>query len=236
MKSIVLGGTGSVGRHLVQFMVNSPKYETIFLPVKNILPEWSLLSPDKKEKIKIIEILNLDFLIYPTAQLVQYFGNEKIHSLFNCLGEQAPDMQTFMQVDKIYANRCIDFCERMNIDHFSMISTSNASIQSNSLYQNLKWQIEEEALKSRIKYVDIYKPNQLEGKDNAEIMERFYSCVCCCIDGTHVFELAKAMTVSDVLIFSNNINGEQNQLTGGYKRQLNPEQINYLATYEKNPI
>ena len=117
-----------------------------------------------------------------------------------------------------------------------MISTSNASIQSNSLYQNLKWQIEEEAMRSRIKYVDIYKPNQLEGKDNAEIMEKFYSCVCCCIEGTHVFELAKAMTVSDVLIFSNNINGEQNQLTGGYKRQLNPEQINYLATYEKNPI
>ena len=235
MKSIILGGTGSVGRNLVKFMINSPKYETIFLPVRNSLPEWSSFSPEQKEKLKIIEIQNLDFLIYPSNQLVQYFGNQKIHSLFNCLGEEASDIQTFMQVDKIYTNRSIDFCERMNIDHFSMISSSSASAQSNSLYQSIKWQIEEEALRSRIRYVDIYKIDQLEGRDNAGIMEKFYSFVCCCIDGTHVFELAKAMTVSDVLIYNNNISGEQSQLTGGYKRQLNPEQINYLATYEKNP-
>ena len=235
MNSIILGGTGSVGRHLVQFMVNSPKYQTIFLPVRHILPEWNSLSPDKKEKMKIIEIQNLDFLSYPSTQLLQYFGNEKIDSLFNCLGAQVSDIQNFIQVDKIYTTKSIDFCERMNIDHFSMISNSNASAQSSSLYQSIKWQVEEEALKSRIRYVDIYKPYQLEGRDNAGIMEKFYNCICCCFDGTHVFELAKAMTVSDILIYNNNINGEQSQLTPGYRRQLNPEQINYLATYEKNP-
>ncbi len=236
MKSIVLGGTGSVGRNLIQFMVNSPKYQTIFLPVRHVLPEWTSLSPEKKGKLKIIEVPDLNFLSYPTTQLVQYFGNEKIDSLFNCLGAQSSDIYNFIQVDKIYTMKSIDLCERMNIDHFSVISNSYASSQSSSLYQSIKWQVEEEALRSRIKYVDIYKPYQLEGRENAGCMEKFYSCICCCIDGTHVFELAKAMTVSDVLIFSNNINGEQNQLTGGYKRQLNPEQINYLATYEKNPI
>ena len=77
MKSIVLGGTGSVGRNLIQFMVNSPKYQTIFLPVRHVLPEWTSLSPEKKGKLKIIEVPDLNFLSYPTTQLVQYFGNEK---------------------------------------------------------------------------------------------------------------------------------------------------------------
>ena len=235
MNSIILGGTGSVGRHLVQFMVNSPKYQTIFLPVRHILPEWTSLSPDKKEKLKIIEILNLEFLSYPSAQLVQYFGNEKIDSLFNCLGAEVSDTQNFIQVDKIYTMRSIDFCERMNIDHFSMISNSNSSPQSNSFYESVKWQVEEEALRSRIKFVDIYKPYQLEGRDNARFMEKFHNCICCCYNRTHVFELAKAMTVSDVLIYNNNISGEQSQLTGGYRRKLTPEQIYHLATYEKYP-
>ena len=235
MKSIILGGTGSVGRHLVLFMVNSPKYQTIFLPVRHILPEWTSLNPDKKEKLKIIEILNLEFLNYPSAQLVQYFGNEKIDSLFNCLEAQESDKQNFIQVDKIYTTRSIEFCERMNIDHFSMISNSNASPQSNSFYESAKWQMEEEALRSRIKYVDIYKPYKLEGRDNAGIMEKFYSYICCCYKGTHVFELAKAMTVSDVLIYNNKKSGQQNQLAGPYRRQLTPEQIYHLATYEEYP-
>ena len=235
MKSIILGGTGSVGRHLVLFMVTSPRYQTIFLPVRDILPEWTSLSPDKKEKLKIIKVLNLDFLNYPSEQLVPYFGNEKIDSLFNCLGTEASDTQNNIQVDKIYTMNCINFCERMNIEHFSMISNSTSSPQSNSFYQNIKWQMEEEALRSRIKYVDIYKPDLLKGRDNAGIMEKFYSYICRCQNGTHVFELAKAMTVSDVLIYNNNISGGQNQLTGGYRRQLTPEQIYHLATYEKYP-
>ena len=155
--------------------------------------------------------------------------------MFNCLGAPTSDLNNILQVDKIYTMKSIDFCERMNIDHFSMISYSNATPQSQSFYQSVKWQMEEQALKSKIKYVDIYKPYQLEGRDNAGCMEKFLGCICCCINRTHVFELAKAMTVSDVLIYSNNIRGEQNQLSGGYRRQLTPEQISHLATYEKYP-
>lgn len=235
MKSIILGSTGSVGRHLVQFMLSSPKYQTIILPVTHTVPEWNTISPEKKEKMKIIEIQNLDFLSYPSAQLMQYFGNERINSLFNCLGDEYSNMQNLMQDEKIYTMKSIDFCERMNIDHFSMISTSSSSPNSNSLYQSIKWQIEDEALRSRIRYVDIYKPYQLDGRDNVGFSEKFYNFICCCFSGTHVFELAKAMVVSDVLIYNSFASGEQGQLTGGYKRQLNPDQIYYLAANEKNP-
>ena len=235
MNSIVIGGTSSVGKHLVQFMANSPKYQRIFLPVNQILPEWTSLTPEQKDKLVIFEMPNLDFLSYSSAQLLQLFGYGKIDSLFNCLGETINDIQNFINFDKVYIMKSINFCERMNIDHFSMISSSDASHNSNSIFQSIRWQIEEEAYNSKIKYVDIYKPYQLEGRDNLKMTEKIYSFVCCFLDGTHVFELAKAMTVSDVLIYYNNIHGVQGQLTWGYKRKLNPEQICYLATYEKNP-
>lgn len=76
MKTIVVGGTGGVGRELVKHLVNSPNYQSIILPVRKPLEDWNSFSEQQKSKMKIITEENFDFLGDSKEELEKRFGTE----------------------------------------------------------------------------------------------------------------------------------------------------------------
>lgn len=147
MKTIVVGGTGGVGRELVKHLVNSPNYQTIILPVRKPLEDWNSFSEQQKSKIKIIIEENFDFLGDSKEDLEKRFETEKVDSLFDCLGGSYLNNDDLRKVDKTYAIYCAEICEKLNINHFSIISTNKASPDSSSVYNRIKGEADEEILK-----------------------------------------------------------------------------------------
>lgn len=51
MKTLVLGGTGGVGRELVKLLVNSPNYQKIILPVRRTLEDRNSFPEELKSNV-----------------------------------------------------------------------------------------------------------------------------------------------------------------------------------------
>jgi len=227
MKTIVVGSTGGVGRELVKHLVNSPYYQSIILPVRKPLEDWNSFSEQQKSKMKIIIEENFDFLGDSKEDLEKIFGTEKIDSLFDCLGGSYLNNDDLRKVDKTYAIYCAEICEKLNINHFSIISTNKASPDSSSVYNRIKGEADEEILKKNIKYIDIYRPGVILGRPNAGCLEKFVgSFVCCCANVTAT-NLAKAMMINDINIHKPA--GELSELEDGYKKINRNSDINNIA-------
>lgn len=228
MKTIVVGGTGGVGRELVKHLVNSPNYQTIILPVRKPLEDWNSFSEQKKSKMKIMIEENFDFLGDSKEDLEKRFETEKIDSLFDCLGGSYLSNDDLRKVDKTYAIYCAEICEKLSINHFSIISTNKASPDSSSVYNRIKGEADEEILKKNIKYIDIYRPGVILGRPNAGCFEKFVGSFICCFANVTATNLAKAMMINDINI--HNPVGELSELEDGYKKIVRNPEINNIAS------
>ena len=232
MKTILLGGTGGVGRELVKLLVNSSNYQKIILPVRRKLEEWNSFTEQQKSKMVIMIEENFDFLGDSKEDLEKRFGNEKIDSLFDCLGGTYTSNEALKKVDKIYAIYCSEICEKLSINHFSIISTNRASPDSSSYYNRIKGEADEEILKKNIKYIDIYRPGIILGRENAGCLERFVGSLVCCCSTVTAQNVAKAMMINDINLLKPI--GEERELKEGYKKITRNNEINNIA--ERNEI
>ena len=232
MKAIVLGETGGVGRELVKSLVNSPNYSKIFLPVRRTLEDWNSFTEEQKAKMEIIIEENFDFLGGSKEELEKKFGTEEINSLFDCLGGSYMNNESLQKIDKEYAIYCAEICEKLNISHFSIISTNKASPDSSSFYNRIKGEADEEVLKKNIKYIDIYRPGIILGRPNAGCLEKFVGSFVCCFANVTAQNLAKAMMIKDIKII--NPIGEKTELNEGYKKIIRNAEINDIA--ENNEV
>ena len=127
MNTIVVGGTGAVGRKLIEFLCKDSKYSKIYIPCRRELDEWANYSEEEKNKMIIIKVDNLDFLGGTKEQLQEKFGTEKIDSIFDCLGSRtSKGKEELTRVDKTYAIYCAEMCEKLDIPHYSLLSSRSA--------------------------------------------------------------------------------------------------------------
>ena len=154
---------------------------------------------------------------------------EKIDSLFDCLGGSYLSNDDLRKVDKTYAIYCAEICEKLNIAHFSIISTNNASPDSSSVYNRIKGEADEEILKKDIKYIDIYRPGIILGRPNAGCLEKIVGSCICCLANVTATNLAKAMMINDINI--HNPIGELSELKNGYKKIIRNSEINDIVAY-----
>ena len=56
LKAIVIGGTGAVGRELVDELLKSLEYDLITIFVRRIIDRWEKLTPEQTKKLKIVKI------------------------------------------------------------------------------------------------------------------------------------------------------------------------------------
>ena len=143
-------------------------YGKITIFVRRVIERWEKLSEDKKQKLNIIKVENLDFLANEKEQILSLLNdNIQYDVLFNVLGSRVGrGEEEFRKVDYTYVvNSCI-LCEKLNISHFSNCSAANASKDSWFLYSRVKGEAEEECLKKNVNYISILRPGIILNRDN----------------------------------------------------------------------
>ena len=168
INAIIIGATGAVGRELVDYLLMNENYGKITIFVRRVIERWEKLSEDKKQKLNIIKVENLDFLANEKEQILSLLNdNIQYDVLFNVLGSRVGrGEEEFRKVDYTYVvNSCI-LCEKLNISHFSNCSAANASKDSWFLYSRVKGEAEEECLKKNVNYISILRPGIILNRDN----------------------------------------------------------------------
>ena len=168
INAIIIGATGAVGRELVDYLLLNENYGKITIFVRRSIDRWEKLPEDKKQKLNIIKVENLDFLANEKDQLLALLNDSiQYDVLFNTLGGRVGNgEEEFRKVDFTYVvNSCI-MCEKLNISHYSNCSAANAYKDSWFLYYRVKGEAEEECLKKNVNYISILRPGLIMNRDN----------------------------------------------------------------------
>ena len=180
INAIIIGATGAVGRELVDYLLMNENYGKITIFVRRIIDRWEILSDEKKQKLNIVKVENLDFMANEKEQILSLLNdNVQYDVLFNVLGSRVGrGEEEFRKVDYTYVvNSCI-LCEKLNISHFSNCSAANASKDSYFLYSRVKGEAEEECLKKNVNYISILRPGIILNRDNDDrFMEKVIAYV-----------------------------------------------------------
>ena len=207
LKAIIIGATGAVGRELVDYLLQNPNYEKITIFVRRVIDRWVDLPENKKQKLNIIEVENLDFLSNEKEQLLKLLNdNVQYDVLFNTLGSRVGrGKEEFIKVDFTYVVNSCEMCEKLNISHFSNCSASGASKNSCLLYNRVKGQAEEECLIKNVNYVSIFRPGLILNRDNdSRCMEKFLGCCLVCFPRISSKDIAMGMIEDDIEYQSGN--------------------------------
>ena len=180
INAIIIGATGAVGRELVDYLLMNENYGKITIFVRRVIDRWEKLSDEKKQKLNIVKVENLDFMANEKEQILSLLNdNVQYDVLFNVLGSRVGrGEEEFRKVDYTYVvNSCI-LCEKLNISHFSNCSAANASKDSYFLYSRVKGEAEEECLKKNVNYISILRPGIILNRDNDDrFMEKVIAYV-----------------------------------------------------------
>ena len=168
INAIIIGATGAVGRELVDYLLMNENYGKVTIFVRRVIDRWEKLPEEKKQKLNIVKVENLDFMAGDKEKILSILNdNTQYDVLFNVLGSRVGrGEEEFRKVDFTYVvNSCI-LCEKLNISHFSNCSAANASKDSWFLYSRVKGEAEEECLKRNVNYVSILRPGIILNRDN----------------------------------------------------------------------
>jgi len=229
MNTIVVGGTGAVGRKLIEFLIKDSKYSKIYIPCRRELDEWANYNDEQKNKMKIIKVDNLDFLGGTKEQLQEKFGTEKIDSIFDCLGSRtSKGKEELTRVDKTYAIYCAEMCEKLDIPHFSLLSSRSADKTSCFSYLQVKAEAEEEVKARSVSFLDIFQPGFLKNRENdCRCGEWFVQYMCCCCQCCYPFiecsDVAKALWINDSKF------SDKDVIFDTYKKILNNDDIQKIV-------
>ena len=168
INAIIIGATGAVGRELVDYLLANDNYGKVTIFVRRLIDRWEKLPEEKKQKLNIIKVENLDFMANEKEQILSLLNdNVEYDVLFNVLGSRVGrGEEEFRKVDFTYVVNSCSLCEKLNISHFSNCSAANASKDSWFLYSRVKGEAEEECLKKNVNYISILRPGIILNRDN----------------------------------------------------------------------
>ena len=223
LNAIIIGATGAVGRELVDYLLSNANYNKISIFVRRIIDRWIDLPEEKKKKLNIIEVENLDCLSNENEINSLLNDNLQYDVLFNTLGSRVgKGEEEFRKVDYTYVVNSCSLCEKLNISHFSNCSAGNADKKSCFLYSKVKGEAEEDCLIKRVNYISIFRPGIIVDRDNdCRCGEKFVACLCCCWRVTSK-EIALAMMVDD-LDYQMEIKDKEKEFEKKSKRISNSE-------------
>lgn len=197
-KSLIFGGSGAVGRELVDYLLQSSQYSKITLITRKTLERWKNLN---SEKLNLISVESLDFLINDLNKIKELIPDiESYNSVFNTLGGRVETgEEEVRKIENVYTLKTLEICEKYNIPHFSFCSSNRADKNSIFLVWKVKGETEEELKKRKIiKKISVFHPGILLDREN-DVEKGIHS-----ISKIGVKDVAKSMFIVDLKFNSQN--------------------------------
>lgn len=209
---IVIGATGACGRELVDELLESPYYSKIVIPVRRQIDRWENLPEQKKSKLLVKIVKDLDFLLDETQFKQTVSDDIQYNALFCCLGSRVGrGEEEFRKVDFTYPVKCCEICEKLNIPHFSIISAGNAKTSSMFLYCRVKGEAEDEILKKNVQYISVMRPGIILDRDNDKRTSETFMAWVPFVDKIASKDIGKALLYDD-LLFQKETNKENKKV------------------------
>lgn len=214
--AVVIGATGLVGRHLIEKLLNDPRYELVKIFVRR---------PTGKRHPKLEENV-VDF------RLIEKWG-EKVcgNDLFSALGttiKKAGSKQNQYLVDYTYQYEVARAAAINNVENFFLVSSIGANRFSINFYLRMKGALEYSVSQMPFKKIVIFQPSFLVGeREKTRIGEKIGSYLADLltriIPGTQKYRPVKAEDVAEAMI--NAANDSVHERVVVYK----PEMISIIA-------
>jgi uncharacterized protein YbjT (DUF2867 family) len=150
--ALLFGASGLVGNHLLRELLKDNYYEKVKIFVRKPL---NINDPKLTEHI-------IDF-----NNLSSYSELFKGVTIFCCLGttiKKAGSQAAFRKVDFDYPYIIGKLCEANNVNHYLLVSSIGANINSKSFYPKLKGEIEQEIIKLGFEKASIFRSSFLVGE------------------------------------------------------------------------
>lgn len=151
MRVIVLGGTGLVGSHMIQIMLEDPRYSEII----SFTRRSHGISHPKFSEI-ICDLFELE------SQVDQFHGD----AVFCCIGttlKKTPDRDIYQKIDKGIPVAAAKLADKNNIPTFIVVSSMGADAGSSIFYNRTKGEMEETVLETEIPKIHIVRPSLIGG-------------------------------------------------------------------------
>eukprot|EP01097_Dermamoeba_algensis_P004435 TRINITY_DN2895_c0_g1_i1.p1 TRINITY_DN2895_c0_g1~~TRINITY_DN2895_c0_g1_i1.p1 ORF type:complete len:244 (-),score=83.73 TRINITY_DN2895_c0_g1_i1:152-850(-) len=162
--AVVIGGTGAIGKSLVQQLIASPTVSkvTIFNRRKVDLPNHDG---------KVTEVL-VDF-----DKLEDYKEQVANHDVgYCCLGTTIADAgsdEAFRKVDFGYVTKFAELSKQNGVKRFHLVSSQGADASSWFLYLRTKGEADDKVASLGFDSTGIYRPGFLDRGDQARFKEKF---------------------------------------------------------------
>ena len=148
--ALVIGGSGLIGRILIQSLLESDKYTRVRVLVRS---EFSIQHP----KLEVI-IFNFDA---PDMNLII------ADDVYCCLGttmKKAGSKENFYKVDYLYPIQTAEAAFKNGTKRFSIVTSMGADATSVFYYNRVKGEVEEALKKIKFESLFIFRPSLLLGQ------------------------------------------------------------------------
>ncbi len=152
--ALVLGATGLVGSHLLDYLLGSPAYAKVVCFVRR-----PLQIDNPKLDLRITNFENM-------TGVAPYFKGD---DLFLCLGTtiaKAKSEEAFYKIDFGYNYKAAAFAAYNGVNQVFLVSSVGAASDSRYFYARIKGQLEEAIKKLDFWGIHIFQPSILLGKRN----------------------------------------------------------------------
>lgn len=154
--ALIAGGTGLVGGHLIDYLINNDGYSEIKVLVRKG-------SSYRNDDVTVLEI--------EYDQISDFKKQLKADSVFCCLGstmKKAGSKAQFYQVDFNYPLDLAKIVKENGCEQFSIVTASGANAKSLFFYNRVKGEVEEAIAKLDFKNLNIFQPSLLLGERNEQ--------------------------------------------------------------------
>jgi uncharacterized protein YbjT (DUF2867 family) len=190
--ALIIGATGLVGSHLLDLLLNDPRFEKI-----KVFTRKSTGKSDSK-----LEEFIIDF------EKMQEWGNHLSGDvLFSALGttiKKAGSKDAQYKIDFSYQYTVADHASRNGVGTYILVSSAGADPGSIVFYSRMKGELEEAIKKMNFKSIRIIQPGILDGeRDESRPMEKFAIQIArtlISIPGLKKFRPIHAETVAKAMI------------------------------------
>jgi uncharacterized protein YbjT (DUF2867 family) len=150
--ALLLGGTGLIGRHCLDYLLNDDHYRKVLMLVRRPVP----VSHPKLVQQQV------DF-----SQLANCLNDTQIDDVYCCLGttiKKAGSRKAFYEVDFTYPVEMAKLSIANGAKQFLLVSALGANPNSPVFYNRVKGEVEQELGLCGFKGLYIFRPSLLLGK------------------------------------------------------------------------